>query len=263
MNNSIKETDPKITGAFKNRVRLRLPGMHEITAENAGVPLRNQIASSIFMNLHSEFNHNCVFIGDLAWDTPICPAHFSMAEWSFLPEEFAAPFYQMAEFAIDETQLWVASGSCEVINLPAYGGPILIANPDFKKAAPEDFVRKPSQHQPNLVEVIAKKFFEVAHPRLRHDCSGIVPKNEWRNLPGQQKYLFYLAAGIFGGAWESVQRWVGGGIQAPLSIAGVGSVVLPNEKLVASKIQIYPEKQADIDYVNALTNEIGKVPLIP
>lgn len=258
-----KEVDSRITRAFANQVRLRLPGLHQTVTYNAGVALRDHIASVIFMNLHDRYEHDCPFVGDLKWDIAICPVHFSFAEWSFLDNEVAEVFYQMADFAIREAQLWSASGACDIISLPAYGGDILMPNPEFRAADGHESHRKPSARYGSVADVIAEKFFELAHDRFAHDCDGRDPHDEWTNLDPGTTYQFYLSAGFFVGAVDATQRWVGAGIEPSLELEGFGSLLGSNVLLGRGRTEMYDEKQQQIDLVTQLRAEIGTVPAIP
>lgn len=118
---------------FDGMTRLRMPGLHMITAVENGVPLREALAAHFFDMLHDKVAHTCLIRdeakdlssrADQAMRSASSPdaaglslvfgikgqSALASEEWSYLPHEEASIFYILADGAVEQTQRWIAQG---------------------------------------------------------------------------------------------------------------------------------------------------------
>ncbi|HEX8389857.1 MAG TPA: hypothetical protein VF597_00360 [Candidatus Saccharimonadales bacterium] len=139
-------TDTVGTDPFAGLARKRLPGMHMITAIEGGVPLRDALASFMFMMLHDTYPHDCLIKAerdkmeaerDAAIKSAGSPDGMFMAslfgvvgstgltqqEWSYLPDDQVFTLYLLADVSVEQTQRWINTGQEAPFEIPR--GPLV------------------------------------------------------------------------------------------------------------------------------------------
>ena len=265
-----RDQEPRATfeNPFEGLQRLRLPGMHMITAREGGVPVEEAVASCLFTMFYDRLEMKFVSaeIMDELANTPVragnpdqvtlglltkmmTQSSIAGEEWSYISDEQAAPFIDYATKAIEYIQREMAHGRF----VP--GGRLLANWVERTDEWAERYPLAPDAvGNEEIYTTLAKDFYDVVKTMLKKphtDKHGSVL--EYGDLTPDQQSPFQIFTGSIP---EQVIRWLADETASPILDSDTGTPYLQITQAATKLFGKYDHEEKR-RYVQGLREEIA------